>query len=120
MDVQYLYKKPVFPVICNIQNNLIAARNHEALVHLLEKFTFSEEEYEIVDFAREGWEFYPNNNIVSPLTSKKQWNKKELIALYNNSNGVTEKYPEKYLSNKPFDFIFMDLVKLIIVNQSKK
>jgi hypothetical protein len=119
MEVKYLFRKPAFPVICNINNNLIAARNHEALLKLLEKFTFTEEEYQLIDFNGEGWEFYPNENIISPLTLKKQWTKKELINLYNNSNDISESYPEKSLSNKRFDFIFMDLVKLIIVNQSK-
>jgi len=54
---------------------------------------------------------------ISPLTTKKKWFKKEIIALYNGRKNPTSngnQYSEKSLSAKRFEKIFTDIVELLL------
>jgi hypothetical protein len=60
---------------------------------------------------------------VSSLTFKKQWTKKEVIAVFNKSKTAREaclEYPLSSLSSKRFDRIFGEIVSLILnVNKAR-
>jgi len=43
-----------------------------------------EKTYNALDSTGEGWSFYPDRWVLSPLCSKKRWTKLEIIKLYNN------------------------------------
>ena len=54
---------------------------------------------------------------VSPLTFKKRWTKREVIAVFNKSKTAREaglEYPLTSLSSKRFDRIVREIVKLIL------
>jgi hypothetical protein len=61
--------------------------------------------------------FLPKHMAISPLTIKKKWFKKDIIALYNgrkNTGSDENQYSNKSLSAKRFEIIFKDIVELLL------
>ena len=76
----------------------------------------------MVDSTAENWMFSPKHMMVSPLTFRKHWTKKEIIATYNsrkNSSDDEKKYSEKSLLTKRFDKVFGDIVDLLLEHPAK-
>jgi hypothetical protein len=95
----YLFRKPKFPIICDIDGIVIAARSEKSFAKQLEKVPLNpEKSYRLVDVSGEGWSFLVKHMAISPLAFKKKWFKKEIISLYNNrknSSSDSNKYSEK-------------------------
>ena len=113
--VGYLLRRPKFPIICRIDNTLLAAKSGAEFNSKL-KFlgSITDGSYHVVDGSGEGWSLNTEFMVVSPICFKKRWTKKEIIHLYNNSrcSEITgEKYSEKSLSAKRVDRIVVDVAK---------
>lgn len=121
--LNYLFRKPKYPVICDIDGYIIAAKSEKLfLKSLTEVNKDSEKTYNLLDSTAEGWAFVPKHMLVSPLTFKKQWTKKELISIFNsrkNSSSEAAQYSEKSLSSKRFERIFADIVELLLKDKAK-
>ena len=115
--VEYLLRKPKYPIICRIDNTLLAAKSGAELDLKLKTIgPITDGNYDVIDVAGEGWWLNTEYMVVSPICVKKKWTKKEIIQLYNNSRYVREtekKYSEKSLSTKRLDRIVVDVAKLI-------
>jgi len=115
--VHYLFRKPVFPVICEIDGFVFAANSSKTLEKWLQTIPIGvKTTYDLVDSTAEGWSFMPEHMVVSPLTFKKNWTKKAVIALCNGRKNMPDpdrKYSEKSLSSKRFDQIFSEIVELL-------
>jgi hypothetical protein len=116
MTLFFLFRKPKFPIICDIDGWVIAAKSvlgfeKQLSTHNIYKLS----RYPIVDITGEGWSFYPEQMAISPLTTKKKWFKKEVIAIFNNrkNNASNITYSEKSISAKRYDKIFQDIVELL-------
>jgi len=119
VNVSFLLRKPKFPIICDIDGYVIAARSKSSFEKQLSAYdNFKESRYPLIDVSGEGWSFHPEHMAISPLTSKKKWFKKEVIAIFNNRKNNTSNvtYSEKSLSAKRFDKIFQDIVGLLLKN----
>jgi hypothetical protein len=116
--LNYLFRKPHYPVICDIDGYVIAAKSEKSLVkHLSEIELDLEKTYDLVDSTAEGWVFSPKHMFVSPLTLKKKWSKKDVISIFNNrinSSSEEVQYSEKSLSSKRFERVFGDIVDLLL------
>ncbi|MFH1672525.1 MAG: hypothetical protein ABIF87_03770 [Pseudomonadota bacterium] len=118
MGINYLFRKPAFPIICDIDGYVIGAKTEKALLKKLSELELRENEfYNVIDKTGEGWSLYTHQNMmISPLTFKKKWTKLEIIKMYNdrkNNKGITEKkYSEKSLSSKPLRKILSDIIDL--------
>ena len=116
--LKYIFRKPDFPVICNIDDFVFAAKSEKSFVkQLSEAIIEPGKTCDLVDSTGEGWITSPEHMIVSPLTFKKRWSKKEIVALINSrknqpSDGV--RYSDKSFSAKRFERIFGDLVDLLL------
>lgn len=121
--LNYLFRKPKYPVICDIDGYVIAAKSEKSFVKGLSGVNHdSEKTYNLLDTTAEGWAFVPKHMLVSPLTFKKQWTKKELISMFNsrkNLSSETAQYCEKTLSSKRFERIFADIVELLLKDKAK-
>ena len=98
---------------------MIAARSKSSFEKQLSAFeNFNESGFPLIDVSGEGWSFHPEHMTISPLTLKKKWSKKEVIALFNERENNTSNviYSKKSLSAKRFDKIFQDIVELLINN----
>jgi len=116
--IRFLFRHPRFPVICDAQDVVIAA---ETPKQLYDQICSNElplgEQIPVIDVTSEGWVLHTELMVVSPLTLKKRWTKKEVIEVFNKSKTAKEaglKYPLKSLSSKRFDWIAREIVKLIL------
>ena len=117
MDIKYVFRKPKFPIIINLDGHVIAATQQNLLTQLRQFELTLKTCYEAIDKSGEGFGLYVYDVCfaISPLVVKKKWTKVELIRLYNNrKNKVGEKiYSEKSLSSKRFDKILSDINNLL-------
>lgn len=118
MEINYLFRKPIFPLICNIDGRLVAAKSKSELIRKISKFDLDDEQkYTIIDISGEGWKLDCKLKVISPFIfsyREKRWSKKRLIDLYNSSQNAYIQYSEKSLSSKRYEKVFMDLVELIL------
>jgi hypothetical protein len=125
MKISYFFRKPIFPIICHIDGNLVAAKSKSEFVRKISRFDLDNEgKYDIIDISGEGWTLDCRLKLISPLTfprrRNKKWSKHEIIELYNSKQGVESEYSERSLSNKRFEKVFMDLVELISKRKRRK
>jgi len=119
MEVSFFFRKPKFPIICNFDGYVVAAKSINSFGNEVSKIELSADtSYPVIDCAGEGWAFYPEFKTISPLTTKKRWIKKEVIAIFNGrkNNSSNILYSDKSLSAKRFDRIFQDIVELLTKN----
>jgi hypothetical protein len=119
VTVSFLFRKPKFPIICDIEGYVIAAKSISGFEKQLSAYNICKgSRYPIIDITGEGWSFYPEHMAISPLTTKKKWFKKEVIAIFNNrkNNASNVTYSEKSISAKRYDKIFQDIVGLLLAN----
>ena len=121
MPVKYFFRYPNFPIICNFDNFIVVASNSDEFELLLLENKFIEDKiYNIIDSNAEGWAFHADLKVISPLTIKKKWTKKELIQLFNNRSNKklnSLQYPEKSLSAKRFDKILSEIVSILYTEE---
>jgi hypothetical protein len=116
VDVPFMFREPKFPVICDLEGYVIAAGSKSSFEKQVSTYDkLKNIAYPLIDISGEGWSFYPEHMMISPLTMKKKWFKKEIIAIFNNrkNNASRVTYSEKSLSAKRFDQIFQDIVDLL-------
>ena len=119
MTIPFLFRKPKFPIICDVEGNVIAAKSISGFEKQLTAYNMSKgSRYPIIDITGEGWSFYSELMIISPLTTKKKWFKKEVITIFNNrKNNISNvTYSQKSISAKRYDKIFQDIVALLLTN----
>jgi hypothetical protein len=116
--IRCMFRRPVFPIIIEIDGLVISARSKQGLEKKLSGIPLVPGRmYQAVDSIGATWDLYVDGMMLSPLTLRKRPTKKELIALV---NGRTNKrldetpYPEKSLSAKTFERVFEDLVNITV------
>jgi hypothetical protein len=116
--IQFLFRRPKFPVICDAQGVLVGAETPKQLSDQLASIELTaKEQIPFIDATAEGWVLDVDHMIVSPLTFKKSWTKKEVIEVFNGSKTARQaglEYPTTSLSSKRFDRIVREIVKLIL------
>jgi hypothetical protein len=116
--LNYIFRKPKFPIICDFDGILIAAKSERTFTKQLGTLNFdNDKSYNVISITGEGWMFLPKHMAISPLTAKKKWSKKEIISLYNNRKNpicIESQYSEKSISAKRYDKIFNDIVVLLL------
>jgi hypothetical protein len=120
MELQFIFRKPIFPMVCSIDGYFIGAKTKKHLEKELAKLELpSAQFYNLADFSGEGWTLHLET--ISPLTFHKRWTKKDIIQLFNGrtnlecGNGI--KYSEKSLSSKKLDKIITDIANLAFVKK---
>ena len=70
--LKYIFRKPKFPIICNFDGVLVAAKSEITFTRQLDKLKIDiEKSYPLIPISGEGWMFLPQYMAVSPLTAKK-------------------------------------------------
>jgi hypothetical protein len=117
--IQFLFRRPRFPVICDAHGVLIGAETPRQLSDQLALIEVAPgEQIPIIDASAEGWVLDTDYMVISPLTFKKSWTKKEVIEMFNKSKTASRaglEYPARSLSSKKFDRIIGEIVKLILI-----
>jgi hypothetical protein len=115
--VQFLFRKPKYPVIVDIDGVVVCGRSAITLAKRLSRLiNLQEKSYDAIDSTGEGWSFHSDKWILSPLCITKRWSKGEIIRLYNNRiNKISnhDVYSEKSLSSKRLDRVFNEIFELL-------
>jgi len=114
MELKYFGRKPNFPVLLNINENIYYAYQDHEIINIFEKYNLDKKDtIDIIDSSNEGWIFHNEIKVISPLTLKKTYTKKELINLFNNrKNKKDTSCDVTYdgLSNRTFNKIFLEII----------
>jgi hypothetical protein len=74
--IQFLFRRPRFPVICDAHGVLIGAETPRQLSDQLALIEVAPgEQIPIIDASAEGWVLDTDYMVISPLTFKKSWTK---------------------------------------------
>jgi len=118
--MHYFFRKPKFPIICDIDGVLILASSANSLEKRLKNLILEKENlYAVIDSTIEGWSLDALDDstfVISPLALKKRWTKMDLINLYNQSENCKKNnkpYSEKSLSSKKLSVVFNGISELI-------
>ena len=92
MKINFLFRKPKFPFLLINGDEIYAVKSLKRLAIIIQTHDFTKNEsYDIIDYDNEGWIYLPEYNMISPLTVKKSWRKKELVSLINSSKTLKDK-----------------------------
>jgi hypothetical protein len=115
--ITYAFRRPRFPLICDLDGFLIAAESPAALQRRLGGVDLpKEEKVRLVDARGEGWMLLPNEMIVAPRFATRRWRKIEIIRLFNGSRNATEtcqRYPEHVIANRRLDAVVREIAALL-------
>lgn len=116
-------RAPKFPIIVRSRAGLLAVKSRRHVNRVLTVDLFpGEKPYDVIDVTGEGFSLYGNRMIISPLTLKKRWTKREMIALYNNEIEDSDQaslYPTTSLSSQRVEQIVREIVALISQRRSE-
>jgi len=122
--IQYAFRRPRFPIVCAVGDELISAGSPAAFQGEVERLDLEGGKVlDIVDATGEGWAFHVDLIIVSPLTLKKRWTKSAVIRLFNeseNARRIGGKYPETSLSGKTLTRIISEVAALAAYGKSNR
>jgi hypothetical protein len=105
---------PEFPLLIIKENEVFGATSLISLFKIIEKNDFSQQEYyDIIDCTNEGWAFYPKHHLITPIVYKKNWYKKEIVQLFNNSNAIKERQIIP-LKDNIYHKTFSQIVEIIV------
>lgn len=111
-----MLRKAKYPMLIQTDTVVVGVSNNAGFDRAAKKHKFeSGAAFDVIDATGEGWLYGPESNLLSPLTAKKNWNKKEIIEFYNSSvkNEQPNKvYVGKSLSNKRVSKIVEEIVEL--------
>ena len=113
--MNFLFRKPRFPIIVDTGAGLIGAKSWVAFERQLATITFADTaSRDVIDSSVEGFILLPEHMVFSPLTLKKRWTKAAIIDLYNSQKGPGRpEYPTTSLGNKSLEKVFGDIVDLL-------
>ena len=120
LELSHLFRRPQYPVLIDLDGTLLAAKSAKSLLKKLSVLDLPlEANYPAIDSAGEGWGLYlfPGAAVLSPLTIKKRWSKREVIHLYNQRTNRAKDdllYSEKSLSSKRLDRIIREIADLLL------
>ena len=115
--ITFAFRKPRFPLICDLDGDLFAALSAAALQRRLAGVELADEKKaRFVDASGEGWMFLAEERILAPVFPMSRWRKIEVIRLFNDSRNARDMgvhYPERRLANRRFDMIVREIVALL-------
>jgi hypothetical protein len=117
--ISYMFRRPRFPLICEIDGCLIGAQSAAGFRRGLARFDLSRHrEFGLIDANGERWMLLPNEMemVLAPVFATRRLRKIEIIRLFNASRSAKEaglRYPESRIPNTRLDAIVKDLAALL-------
>ena len=116
-ELRYAFRRPRFPIICDLRGELVAGRNLQEFERRLARRDIpTGDVFAMVDITGEGWAFHPGMSVISPLTVDKRWTKGRVIEMFNTSLNAQRaglRYPQRSLANRRFDAVIRDVADLL-------
>jgi hypothetical protein len=115
--LRYVFRRPRFPIICNIDGVLVAGGNLQQFERRIGRVELPVgRTFGIVDASGEGWSLHPDLSVISPLTLDKHWTKAQVIEMFDtswNAQGSGLRYPQRSLSNRRLEAVIRDVAELV-------
>ncbi len=117
LKLMHVFRRPRYPVLCEVPGDLIAAYSRPQLERRLSKVEIPRDTtLHVIDATGEGWGLHTQLMAVSPLVLKKTWTKAELIRLYRESaTGKSVGMPreDKVLLRQRLDDLILAIADLL-------
>jgi hypothetical protein len=117
MELKCVFRRPRFPIICNIDGELVAGGNLQQFERRLNKISLPDNGvFAIVDATGEGWALHPDLSAISPLTLDKRWTKARVIDMFNkslNAQRIGWQYQQRSLANRRLEMLIRDVAELL-------
>lgn len=117
-------RRPRFPLVCDFDGYLFAARSLAALQLRIAGLVLPDERnIRFCDASGESWMLLPNEMILAPDFPMRRWRKIEVIRLFNESRNAKDiglRYPESVIPNRRLDAIVKDLAALLLRSRVTK
>jgi hypothetical protein len=82
--MDFIFRRPRFPVILDTGETLIHANSKAQLASKVAKIKFTDNENkDIIDAQADGFSLYPDKMFVAPAITSPRWTKLQIIELYN-------------------------------------
>ena len=111
--IVFAFRRPRFPLICDLDGDLFAALSPAALRRRLAAVELAnEKKARFVDANGESWMFLQKDKIFAPGFFPRTWRKIEIIRMFNESRRAKELgvcYPEHGLGNKRLERIVCEI-----------
>jgi len=113
--MQFLFRRPQLPMIIDTGKDLAGARTWAECESRFDMSAFSDNKAKpVIDVSAEGFALHPDMMVISPLTAKKRWTKREIIELYNRRKRLgAPAYEPKSLGNKRVEAVVSEIVDLL-------
>lgn len=118
-ELAHLFRKPVYPVLIDVDGQLITAKSAMPLLRQLARRDLDPDaRYAAIDSSGEGWELRvldEEQAMLSPSFLKRRWTKLQVIRLYNSRRSqkpTDQPYSEKSLSSKKLSRVISDIIQL--------
>jgi hypothetical protein len=113
--VDFVFRKPRFPALIDTGDELIGVKTATECKKKLADITIADQGAKpVIDVTAEGFSFYPELMLISPLSVKKRWSKAEIVRLYNSRRtpGMPE-YSTRSLGNRSVERVVSEVVELL-------
>jgi len=121
-ELKYLLRRPHFPIICQIGEDLVAGNTLQEFERRLKRVDLTAAQtFKIVDGRGEGWVLHPDLSAISPLTLDRTWTKARVIEMFNRSANAQRadlQYPQRSLANRRLDVVIREIAELL--NQAER
>ena len=115
---QCVFRRPRFPIVCNIDGELVAGGNLQQFERRIDRVELpAGRTFKIVDASGEGWVLHPELSALSPLTLDKHWTKARVIEMFNTSLNAQRaglQYPPRSLANRRLEAVIRDVAELVM------
>ena len=116
--IKYLWRAPTFPMICEVDDAIIAAFTPARLDEQMDGIDLpADKTLRVLDGTGEDWGLVTEFRTLSPLAAKRRLTKKQVVELFNGSRTASElgvNYSTRGLSAKRLDRIIRDIAALIV------
>lgn len=111
--IQYIFRAPRFPVLLDTGTELLALHSREECEIRLPALALSGDPRPVIDATAEGFAFYPDLDVITPLTVKKDWRKAEIVALYHERKPAGAPPYTRSLATRRIDAVVSDITTLL-------
>jgi hypothetical protein len=112
--MRYVFRMPSFPLLLDTGTALLALRTEEECEIRVAALSLSgHAPLPVIDATAEGFAYYPNLGMITPLTMKKDWRKAEIIALYNERKPPGAPTYARSLANRRLEAVVADIAGLL-------
>ena len=110
---KFAFRKARYPLLIETDGGVKGAINGAQLSRVIKKARLKKDSYQVIDSTGEGWIYYTEMDVVSPLVVDKQWSKNRIIEFYNSYKQSMKEptFVGRSLSNKRLEKVIGEIIE---------